>query len=123
MFKNDLANTTPKSYIGSVHIDGALGTGITVNSDNVGTVKFAGGIGDKHLSQTDPKDFTTDYYFTKDGGASKGIQKGESLGVLFSNVNFTSVIDAINSGSLRVGYHLQELPNGKSDSYVNNPNT
>ena len=123
-FNNIGTNAAPNSYIGSVHISGALlGTSISVDRENVGEVDFKGGIDDKNLSQTNKAEFSTAYYFTKDGGASNGIQKGESLGVLFSNANFDNVISAIKGGSLRVGYHLQALPNGASDAYINNPNT
>ena len=133
-FNNAAGNTATTSFIGTVYIDAApalLGSNITVNSGNVGNVDFGGGIGTKNLPQSEhlATAFTTNYDFTKDGGASNGVQKSESLGVLFSNANFTNVINAINGGSLRVGYHLQGItpPNpltgSTSDSYVNNPNT
>jgi hypothetical protein len=47
-----------------------------------------------------------------------GIGGGESLGVLFTG-NYSQVFNALNTGDLRLGIHVQSLPNGGgSDSYV-----
>jgi len=117
------------SFIRQVFIDGStdlLGSP-TVNSGNViaavnGGVDFTGGAGDQNFAQGNKVNFTTDYYFNRVNGAANkwGIQKTESLGVLFEGASFTTVLAAINDGSLRVGYHVQGLANGASDSYVNN---
>jgi hypothetical protein len=32
--------------------------------------------------------------------------------------NYVNVIAALNSGALRVGLHVQGLPNGQSDTYI-----
>lgn len=49
-----------------------------------------------------------------------GIQQGETAGFLFDVVgDFSSIISALTSGELRFGLHLQGLPGGASDSYVN----
>ena len=128
-FNNAIGNTATNSFIGTVYIDGSttlLLNSIAVNYANVGVdVDFSGGTGNGNLSQSAnlATAFTTDYDFTKKGGASNGVNKGESLGVLFAGANFNNVISAINDGSLRVGYHLQGLPNDKSDSYVNSRTT
>jgi hypothetical protein len=39
--------------------------------------------------------------------------------------NYDNIIAALNSGALRVGLHVQGLPNGQSDSYIssNSANT
>ena len=137
-FNNIGTAAAPDSYIGTVYIDDAnsflkaASIGVNYPTGNSGTVKFKGGADTQTLPQSGNLPallaFTTDYSFTKDGGASNGVQAGESLGVLFSNTNFTKVLDAINDGSLRVGYHLQSLPplyrgGTTSDSYINNPGT
>ncbi|WP_445248309.1 PEP-CTERM sorting domain-containing protein [Microcoleus sp. OTE_8_concoct_300] len=46
-----------------------------------------------------------------------GIQGGESLGLSFTG-NYNKVIAALNSGALKIGLHVQGLPNGGSDSYI-----
>jgi len=125
-FNNAVDNTATTSFIRTVFIDAPtslLGSGITVNSGNIGTVNFTGGLGNNNLPQGNnlSPDFTTDYAFNRVQGDGNifAIQPVESLGVLFAGANFNNVISAINGGSLRVGYHLQGLPNGASDSYVN----
>jgi len=40
------------------------------------------------------------------------------LGGLRFTGNYNDVISALNSGALRVGLHVQALPNGQSDSYI-----
>ena len=125
-FNIDANNTATSSFIRTVFIDGStslLGNPTTVDSGNVG---FTGKLGNDKLPQWNnlSPNFTTDYVFEANNGNGNffAIQSGESLGVLFGGANFNNVISAINGGSLRVGYHLQGLPNGGSDSYVNNPN-
>ena len=122
-FNNAAGNTATTSFIRTVFIDGStalLGNRITVNEGNVGTVTFERGSDSQQLPQGS-NDFTTDYSFDRIVGKANvnAIQSDESLGVLFAGANFNNVISAINGGSLRVGYHLQGLPDGKSDSYIN----
>ncbi len=109
-----LPNSEPSAnaYIGRVFIDGEFSLlGIaTLNVGNVGNVEYSGGLGTTQLPQSS-NDFTTDYVFdrnTGDGNA-KAVQKGESLGVLFANADFASVIAAIYAGELRVGYHVRTI--------------
>jgi len=45
------------------------------------------------------------------------------LGGLRFTGNYNDVISALNSGALRVGLHVQALPNGQSDSYISSGNT
>ena len=40
------------------------------------------------------------------------------MGGLRFTGNYNNVIAALNSGALRVGLHVQALPNGQSDSYI-----
>ena len=82
-------------------------------------VRFSGGASNDRLPQGG-NDFTTDYAFSHQTGADNvfGIQGGEILGGLMFTGNYNNVIAALNSGALRVGLHVQGLPNGASDSYI-----
>ncbi|PZU95675.1 MAG: hypothetical protein DCE90_12125 [Pseudanabaena sp.] len=130
-----LTNSSPSTaaFISRVFIDGSttlLGANntITVNSGNSGTVVFSGGLGNDNLAQGNKLNpaFTSDYVFSWQNGNGnvRGIQEGESLGVLFASANFADVIAAINDGSLRVGYRIQSIgANAQgSDSFVSIPN-
>jgi hypothetical protein len=46
-----------------------------------------------------------------------GIQGGEILGVSFTG-DYNLVISALKDGTLKLGLHVQALPNGQSDSYI-----
>ncbi|MDX2254081.1 MAG: hypothetical protein NW214_01050 [Pseudanabaenaceae cyanobacterium bins.39] len=129
LFKFNLGNTAAlgtapynfsNAFIRQVFIDGSPSLlGIpTLNQANVGTVNFVSALTGT-FSQGNKIGFTYDYYFNRSNGSANGfaIQKNESLGVLFANANYNNVISAINSGALRVGYHVQGF--GESDSYVN----
>jgi hypothetical protein len=89
-----------------------------VNIGNVGQVAFSGGASNDQLPQGG-NGFTTDYAFSRNtgGGNVLGIQGGESLGLSFTG-NYNNVISALNSGTLKLGLHVQALPNGQSDSYI-----
>jgi hypothetical protein len=85
------------------------------NVDNIGQVAFSAG--PTNFPQGG-NGFTTDYAFSRSGpGNASAIQAGETLGVRFTG-NYNNVIYALNSGALRVGLHVQGLPNGGSDSYI-----
>jgi hypothetical protein len=88
-----------------------------------GDVAFSGGAGKDNFPQGG-KGFTTDYAFSSDNGAGNlwGIQAGESLAVKFTG-NYNNVIFALNSGALKLGLHVQALPNGASDSYISSSST
>ena len=90
----------------------------SVNHNNVGQVEFSGGAGNDQLPQGG-NSFTTDYAFSRNtgGGNAWGIEGGESLGLKFDG-NYNSVMSALNSGALKIGLHVQALPNGQSDSYI-----
>jgi hypothetical protein len=90
----------------------------SVNIGNVGQVEFSGGAGNDQLPQGG-NGFTTNYAFSRktgDGNA-KGIQAGESLGLRFTG-DYNLVMSALNSGALKLGLHVQALPNDQSDSYI-----
>jgi len=88
------------------------------NIGNVGQVAFNGGPGKDQLPQGG-NGFDTDYAFSsKNGdGNAGGIQAGETLGLSFTG-NYNNVIFALTSGDLKIGLHVQGLPNGQSDSYI-----
>ena len=50
-----------------------------------------------------------------------GIQGGEILGLSFTG-DCKLVISALKDGTLKLGLHVQALPNGQSDSYISNSN-
>ena len=85
---------------------------------NIGEVSFSGGPSNAELPQGGIG-FTTDYAFSRNpgGGNEGGIQGAESFPVSFAG-NYDNVIAALNSGALRIGLHVQGLPNGASDSYI-----
>jgi len=90
----------------------------SVNIGNVGQVAFSGGASNDQLPQGG-NGFTTNYAFLRNTGDDNafGIQGGESLGLKFTG-DYNLVISALNSGALRLGLHVQALPNGQSDSYI-----
>jgi hypothetical protein len=106
-------------FIGKVLFDdnGYLSNAVA-NVNNTGNVAFTGGAGNDQLPQGGTG-FTTDYAFSSNNGAGNkwAVQAGESLGVSFTG-NYNNVISALNDGSLKLGLHVQALPNGASDSYI-----
>lgn len=90
----------------------------SANVGNTGEVAFTGGASGDQLPQGG-SGFTTDYAFSSNnGGGNKwGVQGGEALGLSFSG-NYNNVVAALNSGALKLGLHVQALPNGASDTFV-----
>jgi len=117
--KNSGDAAAPSMFISKVLFDdnGYL-SGPVVNIGNVGQVAFSGGAGNDQLPQGG-NNFTTDYAFSRNTGAGNafGIQGGESLGLSFV-ANYNSVMTALSDGTLKLGLHVQALPNGQSDSYI-----
>jgi len=109
----------PNMFISKVFFDdnGYL-SAPSLYGTNVGEVSFSGGASNDQLPQGG-NDFTTDYAFSRNpgGGNVGGIQGAESFPVSFRG-DFINIIAALNSGALRVGLHVQGLPNGQSDSYI-----
>jgi hypothetical protein len=117
--KNSGNTAAPSMFISKVFFDdnGYLYTPV-VNVGNVGQVAFSGSASNDQLPQGG-NNFTTDYAFSRNTGAGNafGIQGGESLALRFTG-NYNNVIFALNSGDLKLGLHVQALPNGQSDSYL-----
>jgi len=96
------------------------------NVNNVGKVGFTfnGGLSNAQLPQGG-KNFTTDYAFFSDNGDGNGlaVQANEKLGLAFA-ASYNNVLAALTSGDLKIGLHVQGLPDGASDSYISsNGNT
>jgi len=89
-----------------------------VNVNNFGDVRFSGGASNAQLPQGG-NSFTTDYAFFSDNGAGNayGVQAGEKLGLAFA-ASYNNVVAGLTDGTLKVGLHVQALPNGASDSYI-----
>ncbi|MEG4443867.1 PEP-CTERM sorting domain-containing protein [Microcoleus sp. AT9_B4] len=117
--KNSGDAAAPSMFISKVLFDdnGYL-SAPWVNIGNAGQVAFSGGAGNDQLPQGG-NGFTTNYAFTRNNGAGNafGIQAGESLGLSFTG-NYNNVISGLTSGALKLGLHVQALPNGASDSYI-----
>jgi hypothetical protein len=109
----------PSMFISQVFFDDDNGylSAPRANVNNVGQVAFTGGISNAQLPQGG-NNFTTDYAFSRVGpGNVFGIQAGEKLQLGFLG-NYNNVLAALNSGELKIGLHVQALPNGASDSYI-----
>jgi hypothetical protein len=111
----------PSMFISKVFFDDDFGylSEPSLYGTNGSQVRFSGGASNDRLPQAG-NGFTTDYAFSHQTGADNvfGIQAGEILGGLRFTGNYNDVISALNSGALRVGLHVQALPNGASDSYI-----
>jgi hypothetical protein len=95
-----------------------------LNSGNVGTVNFStsfngpnalpqnNSINDLAIGATNP-------------APTKGVNLGETLGVIFNSASANDIETAINEGNLTVGIHVTGIAaySGKSDSYITTPTT
>jgi hypothetical protein len=111
----------PDMFIGGVFIDdrGYL-TNSRANVSNSDKVAFTGGSSTAQFPQGG-NNFSTDYAFFSDNGDGNvaGIQVGEVGGFLFDG-NYNTVFNAVSTGAIKVGIHVQALPGGASDSYIIN---
>jgi len=110
----------PSMFISKVFFDdnGYLSQPWVNANNNVGQVGFSGGANNDQLPQGG-NNFTTDYSFTRNPGNGNafGIQAGEKLQLAFAG-NYNNVVTALTDGTLKIGLHVQALPNGQSDSYL-----
>jgi hypothetical protein len=51
-----------------------------------------------------------------------GVNPGEGVTLSFASLNFQALTDALNSGLLRVGIHVQNFANGGSESFITTTN-
>lgn len=120
-FLNDSSGTNAlKQFAFSVDnsVSGLLSS-MSLNVGNTGTVDFK--TNTQNLSQSNNIsgwDGTT-FGGTTNGGNGNSVQSGEALGVSFT-ANYDNVLAALSAGKLKVGIHVGSLPQGASDSYVNN---
>jgi hypothetical protein len=118
-------SAAPSMFISNVFFDDNNKhlSGPSVNFSNSGQVGFSGGARNDQLPQGG-NGFTTDYAFSRVPGAGNefGIQAGEKLGLSFV-ADYNNVIAALNDGTLKLGLHVQALPNGASDSYISSSST
>ena len=110
----------PNMFIGGIYIEDSNNSlsNPWANVNNVGTVAYSGGGSGAQLPQGG-NSFNTDYAFFSDNGNgnAKALQGGEKLGVLFDGI-YDNVLADLTSGAIRVGFHVQALQNGQSDSYI-----
>jgi hypothetical protein len=113
-----ILNSSTQGTIGSVHFEntGNLLSKITLNVGNIGKVNFASSK-NGNLPQGNKIGFVDAFAAKFSGGGFQRVNNGESLGIRF-NGNFNSVISALQSEDLQIGIHVQELPQGQSDSFV-----
>lgn len=125
---NDDSGSSLSSIIAAVYFDDRLALlndlldlvevpGVNFNPDPPGGGNFPEG------SNLNPA-FITYAFTAKQGAASNGVNPGETLGIVFgltAGSSYDDVIHALDSGDLRVGYHVIAIaPDGESDSFVNN---
>ncbi len=112
-------DAAPNMFISKVFFDdnGYL-SAPSLYGTNIGEVSFSGGPSNDLLPQGG-NDFTTDYAFSRNPGSGNGgaIQRPESFPVSFRG-NYDNIIAALSDGTLKIGLHVQGLPNGQSDSYI-----
>ena len=75
--------------------------------------------GGNALSPPFPADFSADSDAPVE---ANGVNPGETLGVRFAllpGAPFADVLDDLGDGSLRIGIHVQALPSGGSESFIN----
>lgn len=126
IFKISNTNATPTGiFIGRVFFDSptSLLSSPTANVQNSGSVNFSLDGSPGNLPQGANINWgngVTDFSFTRvNGQANKwAVQNNETLGIKFTG-NYNNVVTALNTGTLRLGLHVQNI-NGGSDSYVNN---
>lgn len=118
-----IKNAANNGAIGQVFFEntGNLLSNFALNVNNGGTVNFRN-ISPGNLSQGNKIGFTEAFGGQFQRGGSNRINGGESLGITFDG-DYNTVVSALESESLRVGIHVQELPQGQSDSFVSDGGT
>ncbi|MDX2197454.1 MAG: hypothetical protein SF069_00610 [Phycisphaerae bacterium] len=119
-----VSNTGPlASSIAAVYFDDRLNSLLNdlVSLAPSAGVNFSEGGSPPNLPGGNPVNFDDDFRATSNGPIINGINPNESLGIrfsLFNGVTFANVISAMNNGDLRLGIHVQALPDGQSDSFI-----
>lgn len=124
VFKNTGATSC---FIGNVYWDDAptqLLTGISSIVNGPGVLMVAGG-SPSNLPAGNTVNFDANYASKKSGAASNGVNPGEQVEYLMSLASgktlfdVTSALDLGTTAGMRLGIHLQGLPGGASESFVN----
>ncbi|OKY75870.1 MAG: hypothetical protein BM485_05910 [Desulfobulbaceae bacterium DB1] len=120
---------TIDSFIADIYFDWGS-TPLTFSDfSSTGEVVFSVGASPGDLSGGTDISFTSDWDADADspGSDKDGIDNWtgsgtqDSLTIAFFGASFNSILAALNSGDLRIGLHVQGLPDDESESYVNTP--
>jgi hypothetical protein len=114
--------------ITDVYFDDGLFTGIT-DIDGSDGVSFSQDADPPNLpggnTLTPPFETTTGLSADSDPPAvPNGVNPGEELTIILGlqgGKNYDDVVNALSSGDLRIGIHVQAFPNGGSEAFVNDP--
>jgi hypothetical protein len=120
IYFDDAANPRLLSSISSI-FNSSTGSGSQVSfSEGAAPPNLPGG--------NDPRfSFSADFSADSDAPVQpNGVNPGEALTILFNltqGTSFNSLIAGLNSGSVRVGLHVQGYQSGGSESFINLSNT
>lgn len=115
------------SSITDIYFDNSLaflGAPLTIVGDSGAGVDFGTGAAPPNLPSGNTVGFTTTAGFTADSNsptAPNGINSGEWLTLqtaLGAGQTFASVTQALSTGALRIGLHVQALSDGQSESFT-----
>jgi hypothetical protein len=103
------------SFIRNIYFDYSAGMGVSLLG-NVGIVNFSSGGNPSDLPGGNAFQFTSNANWTADTPqpSKNGVNAGESISFTLTGANLASFAN----GGMRVGVHLQGLPNGASDSLI-----
>ena len=124
-------NTGPlASSIADIYFDNTgafLGAPLTIIGDSGAGVAFGLGASPGNLPGGNTVGFTATAGFMADSDspvAPNGINPGEGLTLqtaLGAGQTFSTITQALDTGTLRIGLHLQALSDGQSESYISSP--
>lgn len=130
-FRNNVgtASSITDIYFDDIVAPGNLFTTIQHSSNSGSGVSFGSSATPGNLPGGNLINFVADYSNDSDSPITdKGVNLATEwvsfLGTFASMKDFNGLIAALDSGSFRVGLHVQAIggPDGNSDSYVNQPN-
>ena len=104
-----------------------LGIASLIDADNTGDpgVDFGVGANPQNLPGGNIYGFGATAAFDADNpGPAKGVNPGETLGIIFDlkdNMAYADVIDSLIDQSLRIGVHVHSFNGGGSESFMNIP--
>lgn len=105
-------------------LDGLIARYQILNEENTGTVQYEEGANPSTLPGGETVDFSTSFAMEADNPSPKyGINPDETLTIyidLAEGVTMATLLEALESGSIRIGAHVQSIAGGTSDAYVSN---